>query len=69
VNTINISNMVLARWGDGSFTLTGWGFVWAIFVATSFGSFVRELVTPWSFRKDLRRLMRDARITKVEGEK
>lgn len=42
-HTVSITSMVLARWGDGSFKLTGWGICWVFFALSAFGTFARDM--------------------------
>ena len=41
--TVNVMDMTLARWGDGSFTLTGWGWLFGLILLGSFGTFIRDI--------------------------
>lgn len=41
---LTFAGATLARWGDGSFELTGAGVLVAMLVLGTFGTFVRELI-------------------------
>ena len=41
--SLKLGDLVLARWGDGSFQLAGWGLVGLVITFGTFGAFIREL--------------------------